>query len=252
VRRRRFLSALFDALSMSFPVGEQFFIDAVKNGLKSLPPERQEQFRTEVQGFIGQEATHRRMHSLFNAHLQRQGLVNDWEARALARLPLLHGADPRHPLGITAANEHFTALLAEGMLGTPELFADTEPRLRTLWLWHSSEESEHKSTAFDVYQALGGSHEWRIAWFRRVTMIFLGDTLRQTVDNLKRDGALWHWRTWTSAARWLVGRRGLVRATLKPWFAYLRADFHPRQQESGLARRWLEDNAGAYAVIGTG
>ena len=32
-----FLSALFDALSMSFPIGEQFFIDAVKDGLKAMP-----------------------------------------------------------------------------------------------------------------------------------------------------------------------------------------------------------------------
>jgi len=247
-----FLSALFNALSMSFPIGEQFFIDSVKNGLKALPPEQQEKIRAEAQGFIGQEATHRRVHSLFNAHLQRQGLVNDWEARAAARLALLDGADPRHPLGITAANEHYTAILAEWMLGNPELFADTEPRLRTLWLWHSSEESEHKSTAFDVYQALGGSHEWRVAWFRRVTLIFLGDALRQTVDNLRRDGALWQWRTWASAARWLFGRRGLVRATLKPWYAYFRRDFHPRQQESGLARRWLKDNADAYSVVGSG
>lgn len=52
-----FRSALFNALSMSFPIGEQFFIDAVKNGLKTLPSEQQEKFRAEVQGFIGQEAT---------------------------------------------------------------------------------------------------------------------------------------------------------------------------------------------------
>lgn len=246
-----FRSALFNALSMSFPIGEQFFIDAVKNGLNALPPERQEKFRAEVQGFIGQEATHRRIHSLFNVHLERQGLVNEWEPRAAARLKRLEGADPRHALGITAANEHFTAILAEWMLGTPDLFAGSEPRLRTMWLWHSSEESEHKSTAFDVYQALGGNHEWRVIWFRRVTMIFLGDTLRQTVDNLRRDGELWQWRTWMSAARWLFGKRGLARATLKPWYAYFRQDFHPRQQESDLSRRWLQDNAAAYSVAGS-
>jgi uncharacterized protein len=246
-----FRSALFNALSMSFPVGEQFFIDSVKNGLKALPPEQQEKFKTEVQGFIGQEATHRRVHSLFNAQLERQGLVNAWEARAAARLKLMEGADPRHALAITAANEHYTAILAEWMLVNPELFADTEPRLRTLWLWHSSEEAEHKSTAFDVYQALGGSHAWRVTWFRRITLIFFGDTLRQTVDNLRRDGALWHWRTWRSAACWLFGRQGLVRAALRPWFAYFRRDFHPRQQESGLSRRWLKDNPGAYAVVGS-
>ena len=58
-----FRTALFNALSMSFPVGEQFFIDSVRDGFKALPPEQQERFRAEVQGFIGQEATHRRLHA---------------------------------------------------------------------------------------------------------------------------------------------------------------------------------------------
>jgi hypothetical protein len=226
-------------------------INAVKDGFKALPPVQQETLRAEVRGFIGQEATHRRIHGLFNVQLERQGLVNEWEPRAAARLALLEGADPRHALAITAANEHFTAILAEWILGTPELFAGSEPRLRSLWEWHSAEESEHRSTAFDLYQALGGSHEKRIAWFRRATLIFLGDTLRQTAANLRRDGSLWTWRTWASAARWLIGRRGLARAALKPWFLYLRRDFHPRQRESGMARRWLRDNAAAYAVVGS-
>src|SRR3954471_5407160 len=64
-----FRTALFNALSMSFPIGEQFFIDSVRDGFKALPPHRQDDFRAEVQGFIGQEATHRRLHSLYNAHL---------------------------------------------------------------------------------------------------------------------------------------------------------------------------------------
>lgn len=33
-----FRTALFNALSMSFPMGEQFFIDAVRDGHKSMPP----------------------------------------------------------------------------------------------------------------------------------------------------------------------------------------------------------------------
>src|SRR6476469_5772159 len=86
-----FRTALFNALSMSFPVGEQFFIDSVRNGFRMLPADRQERFRAEVQGFVGQEATHRRLHSLYNAHLASLGLVNRWEPRARARLQLLQG-----------------------------------------------------------------------------------------------------------------------------------------------------------------
>src|SRR5207253_4938827 len=150
-----FRTALFDALSMSFPVGEQFFIDAVRDGFKMLPPAMQDTFRVEVQGFVGQEATHRRLHSLYNAHLDKLGLVNEWAPRAEARLKPLEAVDVRHSVAITAANEHFTALMADWMLHNADLFGDSDERLKTLWLWHSAEESEHKSIAFDVYVALG-------------------------------------------------------------------------------------------------
>ena len=50
-----FRSAFFNALSMSFPVGEQYFMDSVRAGLKALPPDQQARFAAEVQGFVGQE-----------------------------------------------------------------------------------------------------------------------------------------------------------------------------------------------------
>ncbi len=67
-----FLTAYCNALSMSFPVGEQFFIDAVKSGAKALPdtPENADLHQV-VKGFIGQEATHRHLHGLYNAHLEK-------------------------------------------------------------------------------------------------------------------------------------------------------------------------------------
>ncbi|MDB5771011.1 MAG: metal-dependent hydrolase [Burkholderia sp.] len=246
-----FRSAFFNALSMSFPVGEQFFIDAVRDGFNALPADRQESYRQEVQGFIGQEATHRRLHALFNNHLESQGLENHWGPRALQRQKMLEGVDKRHWLAITAAYEHFTAIFAEWMLRHHDLLDDCEPRMKTMWLWHAAEESEHKSTAFDLYQALGGSHTWRTTWFRRITFFFLTDVLRQTVHNLRRDGSLWKWCTWKSAAVSLFGQRGLVRETWQPWREYLRRDFHPRQQDTELSRRWLVENAGSYTPVGS-
>lgn len=245
-----FRTALFDALSMSFPVGEQFFIDAVREGFQALPPQSQERFRAEVQGFVGQEATHRRLHGLYNAQLEKRGLVNAWAPRAQARMKLLAGLDPRHALGITAANEHFTAIFADFLLHNPDLLGERDPRLATLWLWHSAEESEHKCTAFDLYQALGGSHEWRVKWMRRVTFFFLADTLRQTFDNLRREGALWKWSTWRSGWTFLFGRRGLVTLTYRPWHEYFRRDFHPRQQDSGASARWLREHSDRFVPVG--
>jgi uncharacterized protein len=245
-----FRTALFNALSMSFPVGEQFFIDSVRNGLKALPDDKQERYRAEIDGFIGQEATHRRLHALYNGHLEKLGLVNEWAPRALRQQKLLEGLDPRHAVGITAANEHFTAILANWLLHNPDLLGTEDPRLATLWLWHSCEESEHKSTAFDLYHALGGNYEWRIIWFRRITKIFLMDTVRQTLNNLRRDGTLWKWSTWKSAASYLFGKRGLIRMTYKPWRDYLRPDFHPSQQDASVGRRWLANHRNQYSIVG--
>jgi len=244
-----FRTALFNALSMSFPVGEQFFIDSVRAGFKTLPADKQERFRAEVQGFVGQEATHRRLHGLYNGQLEKLGLVNDWALRAEKRLKLLEGTDPRHAVAITAANEHFTAILADWLLHNTQMLGTLDARMTTLWLWHAAEESEHKSTAFDLYAALGGSHEWRITWFRRVTLIFLSDALRQTVSNLRHDGTLWKWSTWKSAAVHLFGQHGLVRQTYRPWREYLRSDFHPCQQDSSASRRWLEAHADAFTPV---
>lgn len=244
-----FLTAWFNALSMSFPVGEQFFIDSVRSGHKALPPEQQAALKDEVQGFVGQEATHRRIHALFNAQIAKHGLVNEWELRARERLKLVEGSDPRHGLAITAANEHFTALFAEWMLSKPRFLDGCEPRLQALWLWHSAEEAEHKCTAFDLYRALGGSEAWRVRWMRRITLIFLTDTLRQTAHNLRRDGTLWQWRTWSSGVRHLLGRGGLLRASLRPWLAYFRHDFHPSEQSSDLSATWLREHSSLFTRV---
>jgi len=230
-------------------VGEQFFIDSVRNGVKALPESKRAPFEADVQGFVGQEATHRRIHALFNEQLAAQGHVNTWEERIRQRLVKLQGVNPRHAVAITAATEHFTAVLAEFMLAHPQALDGAESRLRTMWLWHSAEESEHRSTAFDVYRALGGNELYRRRWMRMVTLYFVTDVLRQTARNLWHDGELLRWRTWKSAAIFFFGKHGLVRHCFKPWLAYFKADFHPLQQDGQLAVDWLQRNVAAYSVV---
>lgn len=244
-----FRTAFFNALSMSFPRGEQFFIDAVRRGVSSLPPDQRAVFDTEVRGFVGQEATHRRIHDLFNGHLEAQGLVNHWEGRAERRQATTALADPRHAVGITAATEHLTAILSEWGLAHPQWLCSTDQRINTMWQWHFSEEIEHKSTAIDVYLALGGSDAWRVRYYRLVTRLFLIDLARQTFNNLWHDGTWWRPSTWASAVRFLFGRQGLVPALRQPWKAYLMPHFHPSQMHSEIAGQWLRDNHHAYSPV---
>jgi predicted metal-dependent hydrolase len=244
-----FRTAFCNALSMSFPVGEQFFIDAVRAGLAVLPEEKRARFDAEARGFIGQEATHRRIHSLFNGHLENQGLDNAWERRGVERFASMQALDARHKLGITAATEHLTAILSEWALAHPDACRSDDARLTTMWQWHFSEELEHKSTAFDLYRAIGGDDLWRVRYFRSLTGYFLTDLLRQTASNLWRDGSWWRPSTWLSAFSFLFGRGGLVGGTYGPWKQYLRHDFHPMQLHSGLSIDWLAANPTTYSKV---
>lgn len=245
-----FRSAFFNALSLSFPAGEQFFIDAVRDGLKALPEEKQAAMAAEVQGFVGQEATHRRIHTLFNSHLTRLGYDNEIERRTVQRRRAHETDDLRNKVAATAATEHFTAMLADWLLRHPQALQGAEPRLRTLWLWHSAEEAEHRSTAYDLYQALGGSHAWRIRVFKYITATFLHDVTRQTLRNLWHDGSLFHWRTWRSAGRMLLGRDGLIRSNYRSWKDYFAPDFHPARNAPPASALWLREHADQFVVVG--
>ena len=246
-----FRSALFNALSMSFPVGEQSFIDSLRLGLAALPPERGEAFADEVRGFIGQEATHRHLHARFNAILEAQGQHNTVGPRAQRRIERFAGVDLRNLVAGTAAVEHFTAVFADWLLRHPHALEGAEPRLRLLWEWHSAEEAEHRCTAFDMYTALGGTHAWRVRIFRFVTVTFLADITRQTLRNLWDDGALFKASTWSSAGRFLFGREGFIRGNVAAWREYTRHDFHPSQGPGELGERWLAEHGDDYSVLGS-
>ena len=248
---------------MSFPVGEQFFIDAVKNGAKALPdtPENAD-LRHVVKGFIGQEATHRHLHGLYNAHLDKQGLINHWGPRSQRRLDkgrreLFEKSDKGHlhELAITAAFEHYTSIFGDMVLERMDQegdwFAGAEEPLKTLWRWHAAEESEHKCVAFDLYQRLGGNHTWRMRWFWFVTVQFSADVFRQTVNNLWHDKTLFKPSTWWSAGKFLFGRHGLVWRCSKPIAAYARKDFHPMQVgHPTQAHDWLTQHANQWTAVG--
>jgi predicted metal-dependent hydrolase len=241
---------LFNALSMGFPMGEQMFIDSVR----AVPSERltDPQLRADVKDFVRQEASHRYVHTQYNDQLARQGLTFTLEPKLRRRLDELGKLDLKNRLAVTCALEHYTAMLADGVLRYPEWVGDAEPAMRTLWSWHAVEETEHKAVAFDAYRAAGGEYLRRVVWFVQVSVLFWCDTLMQTLYNLRRDGQLFKLGTWASAARTWFGRRGLFWHVVVPSLRYLSPSFHPWQHDNKkLVKTWLEDNRGAYRPIGS-
>jgi predicted metal-dependent hydrolase len=234
---------------MSFVVGEQYFIDSLKQALPLMNEADRARLEPEIRGFIGQEATHRHLHGLYNKQLERQGFDNAFERRAAARIRANADINPRNHVGATAATEHFTAVFASWLMKHPEALDGADERLKKLWLWHSAEEAEHRAIAFDVYKAIGGDHRWRLRTYRYVTFTFLSDVFRQTINNLYRDRALFKWSTWSSCWQHLFARDGLLRGNLPAWKDYFRPDFHPLDHDASDSERWLRDNHHSYNEV---
>jgi predicted metal-dependent hydrolase len=239
---------LFNALSMSFPLGEQMFIDAVR----AVPQEclTDPALQAEVKDFIGQEATHRFIHVQYNKELERQGLPYTREAATRKRMGRIDRMGVLNRLAITCALEHYTAMLADGVLRHPGWLEGAEEQMRTVWTWHAVEETEHKGVAFDAYRAAGGGYWRRVLWYVHVSFMFAFETALQTCFNLQRDGQLFKWRTWGSALKIWFGRKGLAGHLLKPGLEYFAPSFHPWQHDNrGLIQAWLDDNSAAWRPV---
>ena len=246
-----FRTQLFNALSMSFPQGEQSFIDS----MRALPDGRiaDPALCAEIKDFIGQESSHRFVHAQYNAVLAGQGLVYVREASLARRIRFLSRRDPRDWLAVTCAIEHFTAMLADGVLRLPSWLDGAEPDMHTLWSWHAVEESEHKGVAMDVYRAAGGGYWRRVFWYLQASFMLGLDTTIQTADNLRRDGQLWKAHTWVSAARTCLGRDGMFWHLLGPALRYLSPSFHPWHHDNRyLATRWLNAHRAAFRTAAAG
>lgn len=106
-------TAFYNALSVTFPKGEGFFIDSVRQFRDDVPP----RLAAEIRAFIKQEAIHTREHVAFNRHVADQGYdTSRLEARVDHELAITRGKPPIANLAATMALEHFTAILAHELV----------------------------------------------------------------------------------------------------------------------------------------
>jgi uncharacterized protein len=250
-----FQTQLYNALSFSFPAGEQAFIDSVRDCLPMLPADpAYDRLRTSAKNFIAQEATHRRIHERYNAVLTQQGLVNHWEGWIPKRLAKFKakGVHPLNFLATTVAYEHMTAVLADLIFSKPHLLATATSDMQALWRWHSSEESEHRALAFDLYAALGGKYRNRIICYLIAVFWFVAETAAQTSNNLWHDKTLFKPSTWW---HFLVHEfhpsKGMFWLMIPPMISFFNRDFHPwKGQSQEPAKQWLNQNQSRWQAVG--
>lgn len=231
VRGDMFATAFLNALSVVFPRGEAFMIEA-------LHPWRERtkgQLQRDIATFIDQEAAHSREHIGFNKAIVDAGYDIEILDHAIRQFVFFFtGCGEITKLGATMCIEHLTAIVAAEILKNRGHLEGTDLELRKLWLWHAIEEVEHKAVAFDVWmfatREWSGTRRWltRSALLLAVSISFFVNRTRGQVELLRQDGLP------KSKALWLCLRRGFARGSigrnvLGPWAGFFRPGFHPHQ-----------------------
>jgi predicted metal-dependent hydrolase len=222
-------TAFLNALSITFPQGEAFFVESVRRFRDDAP----EGLREQITAFVKQEVLHTREHVAFNRQVVDAGYatqaMDHWVRDRLAETRQQH---PVAQLCVTVALEHFTAIFAHQLLKRPELLAGAAEEARRMWIWHAIEEIEHKAVAFDTYlhvtRGLKPTKRWAIRSmvFWNVSKNFVRGRTRDTLDLLRQDG-ITGLRAWSKVAWYLFGRPGVLRRVFPMWLSYLRPGFHP-------------------------
>ena len=226
-----FRTRMFDALSLTFPVGERYFIQSVRALRDRITDDELQQ---KVTDFIQQEAQHGLAHDRMNNEMKKQGMpVDDFVKFMDDRFSyLIKNRSKQYNIAMTAAAEHLTALMAETFYSKKETLIDVHPYVRALFAWHAIEEMEHRDVAFDVMQEVGEVSE-RLRKFALtfITIQMFGFTFYRANVMLKHDGfnRLERAKFAIQGLPWFFGRKGTLSAMSSSYKDWFKADFHPSQ-----------------------
>ena len=231
--------AVFNALSLTFPIGERLFIDSVRNYRDQLSGA----LLAETKAFIAQEAIHSREHVGLNAGLDRSHYpVDAIDAEMAKRFDFLRSRGPVAMLAVTISLEHFTAMMADWFLEDETFWNGAPEDMTRLWQWHAMEETEHKAVCFDVFRQISGHWTPLQRYIVRTramiisTVLFTLNITRFASMLLQADGVP-AWRARLSALNYLFGRPGLFRKSWRSYWDWFRPSFHPWDHDN---RRLLE------------
>lgn len=226
------ITAYFDALSLTFPIGERFFVDSVRHYAKDVTDP---DLRRDVQAFMSQESIHGREHETYNELMAKRGFPVDRTQRIIGAMTRFMKRHLPHSqqLAATCALEHYTALFAEASLGTTDPFADAHPFYRDLWHWHAMEEEEHKAVAFDVFQTVvPGLRGYLIRCYSMVisSIMFNSMAVYLTLWIAAQRGELFNLRSWGRALWFHWVAPGAYPHVLMGVLRYFSPSFHPAKR----------------------
>ncbi|MBI1188430.1 MAG: metal-dependent hydrolase [Alphaproteobacteria bacterium] len=234
-------TAVFNALSLTFPEGERVFIDAVRHYRGEVDGKLAE----DVRGFIAQEAIHAREHHGLNQLIDRERYpVAEIEQAVRKRIAFARSRGPMRMLIATIALEHFTAMMADVHAAHQEMFDGVAPGIERLWRWHAMEETEHKAVAFDVFMHVTRRWPPLVRYLRRslamavISIVFTRNITHYAARLLEADG--YSKKDALKAVKRFVWREpGIFSRGWKTYFAWYRPGFHPWDHDNrALIARW--------------
>ncbi|MGQ0701084.1 MAG: metal-dependent hydrolase [Panacagrimonas sp.] len=242
---------LMNTMSLVIPVGERFFIDAVRHYRDQITDPELKKAAT---AFIGQEAMHGREHDEYNALMfKRLPSAETFERRVKSLLDFAQkNTPPSMRLSTTIALEHLTAIMANGLLQDERVTANAEPGYHALWRWHALEETEHKGVAYDVWEATQGkgvaAYVNRVSGLLMATVIFWGMVLPHFVGFVRDEKKLGDMKGWRAAYTMAIGEVGFLRRMVRPWFDYFRPGFHPWDEDNSRFLKGIEEFSATYVT----
>lgn len=224
----------FNALSATFPAGEQFFVDSVRAFREKLP--RTAPFQKDISGFIGQEAMHTIAHNAFNKYATEHGIPLD--TLEIGTEHLLRIAkkvlSPRQQLAATVCLEHYTAIMAGKLLVDAKFNERIYGELREMWLWHATEEVAHAHVAWDLYHSkeVGGTYLERTYMMVITSAVFLAAIASMTSGLVTHDAP--RPLDFRKGLGYLIGRKGFLTELIPDYLQFFRPSFHPNDHTRGV------------------
>ena len=230
--------AAANAVSLMMPAIEPYIAGTVRRSLPHLDPALANTART----FVRQELEHQRQHRRFNERLTaRFPRLRRPERRAQRLFAwLARTRSTRFSLAFAAASETIAYSLARWTSDhLAEFLRGADPIATDMFVWHLAEEVEHKSVAFDAWEAVDGSR-WRYARAGVVSLIILAwISLWSIAVQLHTDRRLRMPSTWWRTARLVLSFTFEVVPTM---FLSSLPGHHPDQlADPDWYRLWLVD-----------
>jgi len=148
-------AAAANAISLGMPYAEPLFIKAMRSTFNEVDDELRARTITYIKQETGHYTQHKRFNEILTARypatvrLQRWIEVStNWVSRRSYKFRVAFAAGGETiSYGIARWTEKHVARLMDG----------AEPVAATLYMWHLAEEIEHKSSTYDVFEAVDGS-----------------------------------------------------------------------------------------------